>query len=428
VEARLRQMEETVHAQLERFAQQSAAQAAALQHVTQLLQANFSLGLSLQEQQGRTAAALYSLAQQRPPASAELAAPPSPRGACEGEAALALARIEAMLRDHSAALRQVACLQQKVAAREKGGRRRNKRLKLRVGGAGGGVPPDGEEAGERREARACEGMEREASPAGLEGGVPGREAPSVQEGVRGGMASVRRGRASVRGGMAAVRDGRTAVREDTSAVREGNLVEDPPAVGAVREDTVVREGTPAVRGRRASARGGRASRRGRESAREGRASTRRDTSAVREGTLSFPAATSSEDTPPVREDTPAAHEAPPAVRDATPAGLPAHSCRVSTDGLAPSVRKAHEGSRPRRAAGQAAYEGARTGEEAQGGQRGGVEAVCGLCCERPMDAVMYRCGHQCACMQCAYFLLHNKAPCPICRAPVEDVIRVFQVR
>jgi len=54
--------------------------------------------------------------------------------------------------------------------------------------------------------------------------------------------------------------------------------------------------------------------------------------------------------------------------------------------------------------------------------------TCALCCDRGMDAVFYRCGHQCACMQCAYYLLHQRAPCPICRAPVEDVVRLFPVR
>eukprot|EP00966_Prymnesium_polylepis_P114659 2649712-Prymnesium_polylepis.1 len=56
----------------------------------------------------------------------------------------------------------------------------------------------------------------------------------------------------------------------------------------------------------------------------------------------------------------------------------------------------------------------------------GGTGTCLICCsDRGMDAVMYRCGHQCACMQCAYVLLHQQAPCPICRAPVEDVVRLF---
>mmetsp|Transcript_44170 Transcript_44170/g.130186 ORF Transcript_44170/g.130186 Transcript_44170/m.130186 type:complete len:163 (+) Transcript_44170:2349-2837(+) len=77
------------------------------------------------------------------------------------------------------------------------------------------------------------------------------------------------------------------------------------------------------------------------------------------------------------------------------------------------------------AAAVAAATAATTAAEVPPAPLGGA-GTCMICCsDRGMDAVMYRCGHQCACMQCAYVLLHQQAPCPICRAPVEDVVRLF---
>ena len=44
----------------------------------------------------------------------------------------------------------------------------------------------------------------------------------------------------------------------------------------------------------------------------------------------------------------------------------------------------------------------------------------------PVGAVLYRCGHQCACLQCAYYMRHERLGCPLCRAPIEDVVRVYK--
>ena len=49
-----------------------------------------------------------------------------------------------------------------------------------------------------------------------------------------------------------------------------------------------------------------------------------------------------------------------------------------------------------------------------------------VCFDRPADAVLYRCGHQCACLQCAYYMRHERLGCPLCRAPIEDVVRVYK--
>jgi len=50
---------------------------------------------------------------------------------------------------------------------------------------------------------------------------------------------------------------------------------------------------------------------------------------------------------------------------------------------------------------------------------------CVVCCDRPTAAVLYRCGHQCACLRCAYYMHSQRLPCPLCRAPIDDIIRVY---
>ena len=55
-----------------------------------------------------------------------------------------------------------------------------------------------------------------------------------------------------------------------------------------------------------------------------------------------------------------------------------------------------------------------------------ASSTCSVCYDRPADAVLYRCGHQCACMQCAYYMRHERLGCPLCRAPIEDVVRVYK--
>jgi hypothetical protein len=52
--------------------------------------------------------------------------------------------------------------------------------------------------------------------------------------------------------------------------------------------------------------------------------------------------------------------------------------------------------------------------------------LCLLCEEQPADAVLYRCGHRCACLRCAHYMRHQRQPCPLCRAPIDDVIRVYE--
>ena len=53
-------------------------------------------------------------------------------------------------------------------------------------------------------------------------------------------------------------------------------------------------------------------------------------------------------------------------------------------------------------------------------------SMCILCLDSAADCVLYRCGHRCACLRCAHYLRHEKMGCPLCRAPIDDVIRVYE--
>jgi len=52
--------------------------------------------------------------------------------------------------------------------------------------------------------------------------------------------------------------------------------------------------------------------------------------------------------------------------------------------------------------------------------------LCVVCTEGEADAVFYRCGHRACCLRCAHYLRFEKQPCPMCRAPIEDVIKVYE--
>jgi len=61
----------------------------------------------------------------------------------------------------------------------------------------------------------------------------------------------------------------------------------------------------------------------------------------------------------------------------------------------------------------------RTSQVIQAGQ-------CVICCERNVDTVLYHCGHMCVCNQCGLQLKMDGHKCPMCRAPIRDVIRAYQ--
>lgn len=53
--------------------------------------------------------------------------------------------------------------------------------------------------------------------------------------------------------------------------------------------------------------------------------------------------------------------------------------------------------------------------------------ICTICLEARIDSLLYSCGHMCTCSLCGRHLIASGQCCPICRAPVRDVVRAFMV-
>jgi hypothetical protein len=54
------------------------------------------------------------------------------------------------------------------------------------------------------------------------------------------------------------------------------------------------------------------------------------------------------------------------------------------------------------------------------------EGQCVICTDSQVDSVFYMCGHMCACYVCSMNLKQKNHNCPVCRAPIKDIVRVFK--
>lgn len=63
----------------------------------------------------------------------------------------------------------------------------------------------------------------------------------------------------------------------------------------------------------------------------------------------------------------------------------------------------------------------------EAGKQDSVVGQCVVCWDAPAQAVCIPCGHLAGCMECLSEIKEKSWGCPVCRAPLQQVVKVFQV-
>ncbi|KAJ4968696.1 hypothetical protein NE237_015397 [Protea cynaroides] len=63
----------------------------------------------------------------------------------------------------------------------------------------------------------------------------------------------------------------------------------------------------------------------------------------------------------------------------------------------------------------------------EGKEDGGASSSCVICLDAPVEGACIPCGHMAGCMSCLKEIKAKKWGCPVCRAPIDQVVRLFAV-
>jgi len=58
-------------------------------------------------------------------------------------------------------------------------------------------------------------------------------------------------------------------------------------------------------------------------------------------------------------------------------------------------------------------------------QKDDANRLCSICMENQINCAFIQCGHACCCNECGAIILKRRQRCPICRADVEGILKIY---